>query len=541
MERRDFMKLSAAGALLAGCGGESVQQPSDSQRQGAVVGEPAAAEDGTAMLTAGGNVVDAIVTAALTAGVVAVPSCGIGGYGGHMTLAFADSGEVVSIDFNSIAPAALTENYFAPGPDGVVEGQVNQWGWLASGVPGTLAGMDLAIQKYGSKTFSDALRPAIRRAREGFPVEAGLARAIDGAKEQFLRDPGAAALFCPGGKPLAEGATYRNPDLASMLETLAAAGSAEPFYRGPIAERIAAQFQKNGGIATVEDFAALRAEVVEPLRMEWRGHELFTAPLTAGGATMFETLSILNALEFSSIDDAFARTHSWLEALRIAWKDRLDLFGDPRFTDVPMDRLLSPEYAQECASRVRKAVEEGKPLDLQIDWIEQVGTIHLSAADAAGNMAALTLTHGGGFGARVVVEGMGLALGHGVSRFDPRPGRANSPGPRKKPLHNMCPTIVRREGKPVLAVGARGGRRIPNSVLSVLLDFCRDGGSVEQAIAAPRLHVEGGLNASLDNAWDAETPEKLASIGYEVAQASVAVASAVGLDAASGEWRAAHR
>ncbi len=540
MDRREFMKVGAAGAMLAGCGG-APEQPAATALEGVVIGEPTAAKDGHAMLAAGGNVVDAIVSAALTAGVVAVPSCGIGGYGGHMTIAMADSGEVVSIDFNSLSPAAQTEDRFTPGPDGKVEGQVNQWGWLASGVPGTLAGMDLALQRYGTKSFADALQPAIGHAREGFAVSAGLARSIDNAKAQFLQDPGAAALFCPGGKPLAEGDTYKNPDLAAMLEELAAAGSSEPFYRGAIAEKIVAAFQKNGGIMTVDDFAALRAEVVEPLRLEWQGYELFTAPLTAGGATIFETLSILDAAGFASIDDPVERTHAWLEALRIAWRDRLEYFGDPQVVEVPMDRLLSKTYADESAALVKAAVAEKRPVELELDWLEQVGTIHLSAADAAGNMAALTLTHGGGFGARVVVEGMGLLLGHGISRFDPRPGRANSPGPRKKPLHNMCPTIVRRDGKPVLAVGARGGRRIPNSVLSVLLDFCRDGGgSVAQAIAAPRLHVEGGLDMALDSAWDSSMADALTEIGYKVRNASVAIASAVGLNAA-GQWQAEQR
>ncbi len=540
MDRREFMKLGAAGAMLAGCGG-APEQTAAPALEGVVIGEPTGAADGEAMLAAGGNVVDAIVTAALTAGVVAVPSCGIGGYGGHMTIAMADSGEVVSIDFNSLSPAAQTEDRFAPGPDGKVAGQVNQWGWLASGVPGTLAGMDLALQRYGTKSFAEALAPAIGHAREGFAVDAGLARAIDRAKEQILKDPGAAALLCPGGNPLAEGTTYRNLDLAAMLEELTAAGSSEPFYRGAVAERIVAAFEKNGGIMTVDDFAALRAEVVEPLRMEWQGYELFTAPLTAGGATIFETLSILDAAGFASIEDPVEQTHAWLEALRIAWRDRLEYFGDPQVVEVPMDRLLSETYAAESAALVKAALEEKRPVELELDWLEQVGTIHLSAADAAGNMAALTLTHGGGFGARVVVEGMGLLLGHGISRFDPRPGRANSPGPRKKPLHNMCPTIVRRDGKPVLAVGARGGRRIPNSVLSVLLDFCRDGGgSVAQAIAAPRLHVEGGLDMALDSAWDDSLAEARGAVGYNVRNASVAIASAVGLNAA-GQWQAEQR
>ncbi|MBI1357141.1 MAG: twin-arginine translocation signal domain-containing protein [Acidobacteria bacterium] len=540
MQRRDFLKAASAGALWAGCGGSSPEGPA-AARKGAVVGEPRAAAAGLAMLEIGGNAVDAIVAAALTAGVTAVQMCGSGGYGGHMTLAFADSGKVTSIDFNTLSPAALTEDRFAPNADGTVPGQINQFGWLASGVPGTLAGMDLALREFGTKSFAQAVAPAIRHAQEGFPVDAALARSIASAKEQLLADPAAAALLCPNGKPLAEGDHYENPDLGAMLDELAKAGSTEPFYKGDIAEKIVAAFQSNGGIVTMEDFAAYEAKVVEPLKMQWRGDELFTAPLTAGGLTIFEALSILDAAGYPAMKAPLEQTHAWLEALRICWKDRLELFGDPQKSEDPTERLLSKAYAEESAARVRKAVEGGKPLDIEIDYLEQVGTIHLSAADGAGNMAALTLTHGGGFGARVAVPGLGLLLGHGMSRFDPRPGHPNSPGPRKRPLHNMCPTIVRRDGKPTLAVGARGGRRIPNCVLSVLLDYSREGSSVQQAVAAPRMHVEGGLAVGLDEPWEQAARDRLTEIGYTVSKASVAVASAVGLDPASGEWATAER
>ena len=522
--RRDLLRAggAAVGALVGGC---SRDQTSSAREVGVVVGEPTAEAAGLEVLAAGGNAVDAIVAAALTAGVVALPSCGIGGYGGSMTLGFAD-GRVTSIDFNTLSPAALTEDSFRPDGEGNVPGRVNQFGWLAAGVPGTLAGMQLALDRYGTRSFAEAVKPAINHGREGFPVSAGLVRSLENAAEQLLQDPVSAKLLFPGGKPLVEGSVFRNPELADLLDGLAEHGSAEPFYRGAVAAKIAEEFKKNGGIATVEDFAAHRAQEVEPVRLEWHGDVICTAPLTSGGTTIIETLSILKALDWAAMDDPFAQRHAQLEAMRIAWDDRLKLFGDLAHVDAPVERLLSSEYAEQSAARVRQAVADKRPLEIEGDWLEQVGTIHLSAADSDGNMAALTLTHGGGFGARVTVEGLGLILGHGMSRFDPRPGKANSPGPRKRPLHNMCPTVVMRGGKPALAVGARGGRRIPNAVLATLLSFCGFKESGGEAIDAPRMHTESGMRLTLDDRWSVDDRSAFRGLGYEVDEASVATASA---------------
>ena len=203
--------------------------------------------------------------------------------------------------------------------------------------------------------------------------------------------------------------------------------------------------------------------------------------------------------------------------------------------------MLSDSYADECAGRVRKAVDEKKPLEINSDWLEQNGTIHLSAADSDGNMAALTLTHGGNFGARVTVDGMGLVLGHGVSRFDPHPGRANSPGPHKRPLHNMVPTVVMRDGKPVLAVGARGGRRIPDAVLAVLTEFCGFKRSGPDSIEAARMHTEGGMRLQLDDRWSDPEREFFAGLGYETERASVAIASAASFDGGAESFVTAQR
>ncbi|MBO0697366.1 MAG: gamma-glutamyltransferase, partial [Zavarzinella sp.] len=427
--RRQF--LGEASLLATGCFVASAQ-PAD-RSAGLVNGQPQAAEAGNAVLAAGGNAVDAAVAAALVAGVVAVPSCGIGGYGGHLAIA-RPGGKVTAIDFNSAAPSAAKPDMFAADEKGVVKGQVNSFGWLASGVPGTLAGLQLALDKYGTKKLADVVRPAIRYARDGFVVSKAFATAMKTAKDRFAKDPGSARLFLPAGEPLAEGAAFRNPDLAAMLEALADKGQVDDFYTGRIAAKIAAAFRKNGGLVTADDLAAYKAVEISPLALDWRGHTIHTPPPTAGGLTFLEALAILKELRWAERDPKDpAAVQARVEALRIAWDDRLRLLGDPKHADVPVERLLSEKYVRQAAERVKAAVEAKRPVDAKSDGRPAGGTIHLNVFDAAGMAVAITLTHGNGFGAQVTVDGLGLVLGHGMSRFDPRPGRANSVGPGKRP------------------------------------------------------------------------------------------------------------
>jgi gamma-glutamyltranspeptidase/glutathione hydrolase len=375
----------------------------------------------------------------------------------------------------------------------------------------------LALDRQGTQPFARLAQPAIRHAREGFAVPKGLANALRSAREWLRSDPGSAKLFFPNGKPLAEGDRFRNPDLADMLQTLADRGGVDSFYRGDIARRIAAAFREHGGLVTAEDLAAYRAEEVAPLALEWRGYTIHTAPLTAGGLTVLQALATLKALDWDRWDRSDpAATQARVEALRIAWQDRLRLLGDPRHAAVPVERLLSEGYAAASAERVRNAIKQKKPTPGTSDNRPASGTIHLTAVDASGLMVALTLTHGGGFGAQVTVPGLGLLLGHGMSRFDPRPDLPNSPGPGKRPLHNMCPTVVCRAGRPVLALGATGGRRIPNTDCDVLTYRIGEGRALDEAVRAPRLHTEGDLNLTLEAKWPTAEVEYLKQVGYTV-------------------------
>jgi gamma-glutamyltranspeptidase / glutathione hydrolase len=531
--RRRFLRLTAAGSLsLLGKGAWAVDKPA---AHGLVTGQREAADVGMRVLASGGNAVDAAVAAALVAGIVSPSNCGVGGYGGHMVIGW-PGGKVTAIDFNSAAPAAARENMFPLDRQGRVRGEVNKHGWLAVGVPGTLAGLQLALDKFGTRGLGQLVEPAIRFARDGVQIDAGLARVIQVSVAQFQRDPASARLFCPAGKPLLEGQKLRNRDLAALFDRLATENSVNSFYHGEVADHIARDFKKHGGILTKQDLAEYTAREVVPESLEWRGMTIHTAPLTAGGLTVLQTLGTLKALELQEPVPADPKTtHAAIEALRLAWHDRLTLLGDPQGSDVPVARLLSADYAHQAAERVGEAVAQERLIAGATDGRPAGGTIHLSAVDKSGLMVALTLTHGEGFGARVTVDGLGIVLGHGMSRFDPVPGHPNSVRPLRRPLNNMCPTIVFRGDQPVVAIGATGGRRIPNTMFSVLLALVGRGLALPEAYAVPRLHTEGDVKLQLAKGWSEADIDYLKRVGYTIENGQGANLNAISRDPATGE------
>jgi gamma-glutamyltranspeptidase/glutathione hydrolase len=505
-----------AGGTLAGVAATRTFATPTNQSKGLVVSQSQPAEAGMKILASGGNAVDAAVAAALVGCVVNVSKCGIGGYGGHLMIGLPD-GTATAIDFNTVAPAAARADMFPLNENGTVRGNIHERGWLAAGVPGTMAGLHLALEKYGTQPWNRILQPAIRSARNGFPLPATYTFWQDQTRPDVPFDQESARLFSRDGKPLKKGDTYRNPHLADMLQQLAESGSADEFYRGQIGRQIARAFQKNGGIVTAADMASYHAREVTPLTLEWQGHRIATAPLTAGGLTVLQAVSSLKALDWHALPkDDPATTQAWLEALRIAWGDRLSRLGDPLHADVPIERLMSEQYARQSADKIKLAIGEKRPVPIDTDARAAGGTLHVSSVDADGMMVALTLTHGNSFGAQVAVEGLGLFLGHGMSRFDPVPGRPNSVAPGKRPLHNMCPTIVFRDGRPVVAMGAVGGRRIPNAIFQLLLGIVGEDKSLEDAARMPRLHTEGGINLHAESGVVKSDVEHLKQVGYDI-------------------------
>lgn len=517
--RRHVLGAAVAAATAAGC------RAGGPRGDGIVVGDPAVDGVGMRILADGGNAVDAVVATALAGAVVWPYQTGFGGYGAHGVFAVDGGRRLVALDANTAAPSGATADMFAPG--GPFHGR-NLRGWIPVGVPAVLAGVQAVLEACGTLRLADALRPATALARYGFVVPPRLARAVAGHAGMLSRDPGSARLYLPDGVPLRAGAVWRNPALADLLDAVAAAGSAEPFYRGAIADRIADAVSARGGLLRKADLAAYEARIVPPLALPWRGHVVHTAPLTAGGASVLQMLRLLDAIDRADASSPVDRLAMRVEAMRLAWRDRLTLLGDPRMTNVPLDRLLSVEYAGECAAEITAAVRSGRPLEHRLPAGAQGGTLHFSGRDGEGNYAALTLTHGEWFGACVTIEDLGLTLGHGMSRFDTDPEHPNCPGPAKRPLNNMCPTVVTSAGRAVVAVGGRGGRRIPNAVFEFLVRHLGDDASLAAAVAAPRLHTDGTRTVEFEAHWPADERRSIASRGFVTKVGDSAVLAAVG-------------
>lgn len=519
-------KVVVAGALTPlGAFGKS---ENSAHAFGAVVGDVEAAKIGEKILRDGGNAIDAAVASAFSAGITSPSKCGLGGYGGHAIIALTN-GKITAIDFNSAAPQAARADMFPLNGNGKVKNNLNMVGWLAAAVPGTAAGLGLALERHGTLSLREILSPTIDLCEKGMRVPK--VSALDDASRNDPRpDSAQPQRFFPAN-------AAQNASLLKLLKTLAERNSVDSFYRGDIAQTIADAFQKNGGIVTARDMAAYRAREVDPLKLDWNGMTIHTTPLTSPGLMMLEAFSILKTLDWQELA-ALPRLHAKIEALRIAWRDRNEFFGDPEKVSVPIKQLLSSQHAEKMASAIRRAVKEGTAISQTIEPNPDEGTINITAADAHGNMIALTLTHGSSFGARVSVEELGMVLGHGMWRFDPRPGRPNSPGPGKRPINNMCPTIVTRGGKAIFAVGGAGGTRIPNSIYEVLINYVGLGATMQKAMQAPRIETDGTLKLGVEKTHSSTEQSFLKQIGYKTGLTYSAYVSAATFDPKNGKCQA---
>jgi gamma-glutamyltranspeptidase/glutathione hydrolase len=499
--RREMLRLGAA-TVMATTFAPPISiwaKEKNVKPHGVVLGDTLGSELGEKILAEGGNAIDAAV-AGVFGGMISSPSkCGPGGYGGSMMIGLAN-GKITCIDFNSTAPAAARPDMYPLDEKGNVKGRVNFHGWLAVGVPGTLAGMQLALERYGTKSLHEVLQPAISSAKS---------------------------------KPRSD-KYFDFEQLIKLFSTLAERNSVETFYRGDIAQVIAAAFQKNGGLVTAKDLAAYHAREGAPYEMQWKGLSILTAPLCAGGLTALQALQILKALKWDESPPGLEAAHARLETLRLAWKDRWETFGDPDIVPVPIQKFLSDDYARECAAQVRAAVKAKQPLSLHIEHAEQLGTMNISAVDKQGNLVACTLTHGGGYGAQVAVESLGMVLGHGMARFDPRPGQPNSVAPGKRPQHNMSPSILVKNGRPVVAIGAGGGTKIQSSIYDFCSYYIGRGKSFVEAVDAPRLNTVGTMDLRIEKQWPRAEVNFFEKLGYKVIDYPGAFVSAVSFDPKTG-------
>lgn len=502
--------------LPASCRGARDREAAEAPRpeRGAVVAEhPLAVEAGLAILDRGGNAADAAVATALALAVVYPQAGNLGG--GGFALWVPREGAPTSLDFRETAPAVVDPAWYLD-EEGHVDPDRSRRSPMAVGVPGTPAGLEELHRRHGSGrlTFAELCAPALRLAREGFVVDDWLARSLEEAAELLSRDPAAARLFLPGGRPLAEGALWVQEDLARALELLAERGAQEGFYRGPVAEALVASLEEarertgvRGAGPDRQDLTGYRVAWREPLVGAFLGHEVIgMGPPSSGGLVLLQVLSVLEGMPLRAEREADGgptprALHWWIEALRRAFADRATHMGDPDHHPVPVEQLLSPTWI------ARRRISIGEHADPDVlPWAPDPGpesgeTTHLSVLDAEGNAVSLTTTLNASYGSGLVVEGFGFLLNNELDDFSILAGTPNMFGlvgaeanqlrPLRRPLSSMTPTVVRAEDGGVrLVVGAPGGPRIITAVFQVVVRVLAHGQGLEQAVSAPRLHQQ---------------------------------------------------
>lgn len=488
-----------------------------------------ASQAGIEVLRRGGNAVDAAIATAYALAVT-FPEAGNLGGGGFMLIRMAD-GRTSFIDFRETAPAATTRTMYLDAAGNPVP-QLSTRGYLSVGVPGTVAGLELARAKFGTRPRATLVAPAIELAARGFVLDQGDAEFLSEGTADFRKDAPSAAVFLRNGQPHAAGERLVQTDLARMLRIVARNG-APGFYRGEPARLIVTASQKGGGILNLSDFAGYRAVERTPLECDYRGFHVISAPPpSSGGTVICETLNLLagwpaDAAGFHSAQSV----HLLTESLRRAFRDRNLELGDPDFVHADVARLISPAYADTLRAGIDPAkATPSASLGGPTASGEGRNTTHLSVVDAAGNSVALTYTLNDWFGARVTAAGTGILLNDEMDDFSAKPGAANMYGlvegennaivPGKRPLSSMSPTIVTRDGQLQLVVGTPGGSHIPTAVIQTLLNLIDYGMSITEAVDAPRIHAQW-LPDTLyyePDALSADTRALLAAKGHHLEQ-----------------------
>ncbi|HEV2293309.1 MAG TPA: gamma-glutamyltransferase [Tepidisphaeraceae bacterium] len=494
--------LTAATVATAPALGQTTRQQTAQGAKGMVVtGHPMATDAAARVLAEGGNAIDAAVAAALMLGVVDGHNSGIGG-GCFMLIRTAD-GQTVALDGREMAPAAATRDMFIR--DGKADTRLAQTGALASGVPGSLLVYQHALEKYGKKQLADLLEPAAKVAEEGFFINRSYARKLrDGATEIAQFPASRAILLRPDGSPWAEGNVLRQPDLAKSYRAIAQQGTSW-FYEGDFARAVGQWMQANGGILTADDFARYEMKQREPLVTKYRRFTVIGfPPPSSGGVHVAQILGMLERFDLAAMEkkSPAARLHVMAEAMKLAFADRAHWLGDPDHAAVPRG-LIDPEYVKQLAAkidpqRVIAAKSHGQPPRAAEDLFGQKHTTHIAAADAQGNWVALTATVNTGFGSKVIVPGTGIILNNQMDDFAIQPGvpnhfkligaEANAVAPGKRPLSSMSPTIVLKDGRPVMTLGAAGGPTIITQVVLAISNHLDLGDDLAAALKRPRIH-----------------------------------------------------
>jgi len=524
--------------------------PAVEAKNGMVVSSQHLATDvGVAILKRGGNAIDAAVAVGY-AQAVTNSCCGNIGGGGFMTIHLAD-GKDTFINFREKAPAAASANMYLDA-DGKIKPGASLHGYLAVGVPGTVAGFDLAQRKYGKLTRAQVLAPAIKLAREGFILTRGDTDILDTTVAYFKRDPEAARIFLrKDGTALQPGDRLVQKDLANTLEAIAKKGP-DAFYKGAIPAAVEKAAKAGGGIITAADFGAFKAVEMAPLECSYRGYQFVSAPPpSSGGVTMCQILNILEGYDMKAMGyHSAASIHYMVEAMRHAYMDRNTFLGDPDFVKNPTARLLSKDYAAE----IRKTIQADKATpssSVQPGTMphEKPETTHYSVVDKDGNAVSTTYTVNGRFGAVVIAPGTGFFLNDEMDDFTSKIGARNMYGlvqgasnaiaPGKRPLSSMAPTLVTKDGKTFMVVGSPGGSRIITITLQAVLNVIDHGMSPQEAVDAPRIHHQWqpDLINTEPRTLSPDTLKLLTGMGYTIKEQSTWGATELilmGLPAAQG-------
>ena len=488
-----------ATALAAGVACAASPPPVGAEHGMVVSAQQHATRVGVDVLRRGGNAVDAAVAVGYALAVV-YPAAGNLGGGGFMTLQLA-SGTKTFVDFRERAPLAANADMYLDAAGQPVRGASTR-GYGAAAVPGTVAGLEHAREKYGTRSRAELIAPAIRLAREGFELEQGDSEMIGIAAGALARDPASAAIFVDAGRAPAAGTRLVQADLARSLEAIAIDGPAA-FYRGPLARAMVEASRAGGGRFAAADFEQYAVRERAPIECDYRGYHVVSAPPPSSGGVVL--CLMLQVLEGYSLKDWGFRSaqavHHQIEAMRHAYADRNHWLGDPDFVDNPVARLLDPAYA----ARLREAISPqragvSREIRPGVPPHEGSHTTHYSIVDAAGNAVSVTYTLNGWFGAAVTVPGTGIVLNNEMDDFTVKrgvpnfyglvQGDANAIAPGKRPLSSMSPTIITRDGKPLMVVGTPGGSRIITAVLHTILNVIDYGMTIQEAVDAPRFHQQ---------------------------------------------------
>jgi gamma-glutamyltranspeptidase/glutathione hydrolase len=515
-------------------------QPAKGEHGMVVTAQHFASEVGVEVLKKGGNAVDAAVAVGYALAVL-YPNAGNIGGGGFMTIRFKD-GKSTFLDFRERAPLAATKTMYLDKDGKPVKG-ASLDGYLAVGVPGSVAGFEMAREKYGTLQRQDLMAPAIAYAKDGFILDQGDAASFASNAARLAKDPAAAAIFLkPDGKPYGAGERLLQPDLAVSLAAISEKGS-DAFYKGAIADAIVKASGAKGGILAKADFEQYAVRELKPVTCTYRGYEITSSPPpSSGGVIICEILNVLEGYPLSYLGAGSAETvHVMAEAMRHAYVDRNSALGDPDFVDNPVSKLLDKAYAKDIRDKI-DPFRAGVSQDLMPKGFgESKETTHYSIIDNDGNAVAVTYTLNGSFGAGVVADGTGILLNNEMDDFTQKPGvpnlyglvqgEANAIQPKKTPLSSMSPTIVAKDGKPFMVIGSPGGSRIITITLEAIVNVVDHDMNIQEAIDAPRIHHQWLPDTVYVEPFglSPDTEKLLAGMGYHLDLADSTWGQAAGI------------